>query len=81
MLFSIKGFDDNGKNGVGQTFQQSADWKLDRNSRFMDDIIEKKPNPGRRWGQLLSRERTRFFNQVEHQTANTLIGNKYFFTK
>ena len=54
LLFSIKGFDDNGKNGVGQTFQQSADWKLDRNSRFMDDIIEKKPNPGRRWGQLLS---------------------------
>ena len=27
------------------------------------------------------RVRPRFFDQVEHQTTNASIGNKYFFTK
>ena len=54
LLFSIKGFDDNGKNGVGQTFQQvlTGNW-IEIHDSWMT-LSRKKPNPGRRWGQLLS---------------------------
>ena len=30
---------------------------------------------------MQARVRPRFFDQVEHQTTNASIGNKYFFTK
>jgi hypothetical protein len=30
---------------------------------------------------MLSRDRTRFFDQVGHQTTNVSNGNKHFFTK
>ena len=30
---------------------------------------------------ILARDHSRFFDQVGHQTTNTSIGNKHFFTK
>ena len=30
---------------------------------------------------IVSRDRSRFFDQVGHQTTNASIGNKYFFAK
>ena len=45
MLFSIKGFDDNGKNGVGQTFQQvlTGNW-IEIHDSWMT-LSRKNPTP------------------------------------
>ena len=32
-------------------------------------------------GEMSTRDRPRFFDQVGHQTTNASIGNKHFFTK
>ena len=60
LLFSIKGFDDNGKNGLDRhTVQQKQASEQVLTGNWMEFTIhgrhyrEKKPNPGRRWGQLL----------------------------
>ena len=45
LLFSIKGFDDNGKNGVGQTFQQvlTGNW-IEIHDSWMT-LSRKNPTP------------------------------------
>ena len=81
MLFSIKGFDDNGKNGVGQTFQQvlTGNW-IEIHDSWMT-LSRKNPTPEEDGGNYFLCYRPRFFDQVEHQTTYASMANKQFFTK
>ena len=48
-------------------------WGIFSQTTYQDYFVTVSP--------LYLRDRSRFFDQVGHQTTNTSIGNKHFFTK